>query len=47
MFWLADTAGLKQDRDKEKYEKAIKLGNEIDKIKDRIVKDMKKQGFKN
>jgi len=39
--WLADTAGLKQDRDKEKYEKAVKLGNEIDKIKDRIVKDMK------
>jgi len=39
--WLADTAGLKQDRDKEKYEKAVKLSNEIDKIKDRIVKDMR------
>ena len=39
--WLADTAGLKQDRDKEKYEKAVKLSNEIEKIKDRIVKDMK------
>jgi len=39
--WLADTAGLKQDRDKQKYEKAVKLGNEIEKIKDRIVKDMK------
>ncbi len=39
--WLADTAGLKQDRDREKYEKAVKLGNEIEKIKDRIVKDMK------
>ncbi|QLH07345.1 DNA topoisomerase I [Nitrosopumilus ureiphilus] len=39
--WLADTAGLKQDRDKEKYEKAVKLAKEIDKIKDRIVKDMK------
>jgi DNA topoisomerase-1 len=39
--WLADTAGLKQDRDKEKYEKAIKLAKEIEKIKDRIVKDMK------
>ncbi len=39
--WLADTAGLKQDRDKAKYEKAIKLAKEIDKIKDRIVKDMK------
>ena len=39
--WLADTAGLKQDRDKEKYEKAVKLANEINKIKDQIVKDMK------
>jgi DNA topoisomerase I len=39
--WLADTSGLKQDRDKEKYEKAVKLGNEIEKIKDRIVKNMK------
>lgn len=39
--WLADTAGLKQDRDKEKYEKAVKLAKEIDKIKDIIVKDMK------
>jgi len=39
--WLADTAGLKQDRDKEKYEKAVKLEKEIDKIKNRIVKDMK------
>lgn len=39
--WLADTAGLKQERDREKYEKAVKLAKEIDKIKDRIVKDMK------
>jgi len=39
--WLADTAGLKQERDKEKYEKAVKLAKEINKIKDRIVKDMK------
>ncbi len=39
--WLADSSGLKQDRDKEKYEKAVKLAKEIDKIKDRIVKDMK------
>ena len=44
--WLADTARLKQDRDKEKYEKAVKLGNEIDKIKDRIVKDMKSKDSK-
>jgi DNA topoisomerase-1 len=41
--WLADTAGLKQDRDKEKYEKAVKLAKEIEKIKDRIVKDMKNE----
>ena len=39
--WLSDTAGIKQDRDKEKYEKAVKLAKEIEKIKDRIVKDMK------
>ena len=39
--WLADTAGLKQDRDKEKYEKAVHLSNQIEKIKDRMVKDMK------
>ena len=39
--WLADTAGLKQDRDKEKYEKAVNLAKEINKIKDRIVNDMK------
>jgi DNA topoisomerase-1 len=39
--WLSDSAGLKQDRDKAKYEKAVKLAKEIDKIKDKIVKDMK------
>ena len=39
--WLADTAGLKQDRDKAKYEKAVKLANEIEKIKKAMVKDMK------
>ncbi|KAF6245219.1 DNA topoisomerase I [Nitrosopumilus sp. b2] len=44
--WLADTAGLKQERDKEKYEKAVKLAKEIDKIKDRIVKDMKSSDLK-
>jgi DNA topoisomerase-1 len=38
--WLADTAGIKQDRDKAKYDKAKKLASEIDKIKDKIVKDM-------
>jgi len=44
--WLADTAGIKQDRDKEKYEKAIKLSKEIEKIKDRIVKDMRSKDTK-
>jgi DNA topoisomerase-1 len=39
--WLADTAGLKQDRDKAKYEKAVHLSNQIKKIENRIVKDMK------
>lgn len=39
--WLADTAGLKQERDQAKYDKATKLAKEIEKIKDSIVKDMK------
>ncbi len=38
--WLADTAGLKQERDKAKYEKAVILAKKIDKIKNNIVKDM-------
>ena len=38
--WLADTAGIKQDRDRAKYDKAKKLASEIDKIKGKIVKDM-------
>ncbi len=39
--WLADTAGIKQDRDKAKYEKAVKLSKEIEKIKNKMVEDMK------
>ena len=39
--WLADTAGLKQERDQAKYDKATKLANEIDKVKEKIVKNMK------
>lgn len=39
--WLADTAGLKQERDKAKYEKAVNLAKEIDKIKKRMETDMK------
>ena len=39
--WLADTAKVKQDRDRGKYDKAIDLSKEIDKIKERMVHDMK------
>jgi len=38
--WLADTAGIKQERDKAKYEKASHLSKEINKIKEKIVKNM-------
>jgi len=38
--WLADTAGIKQDRDKAKYDKAKMLSKEIETIKNKIVKDM-------
>ena len=44
--WLADTAGLKQEMDKAKYEKAAKLAKEIKKIKKRIVADMKRKDEK-
>ena len=44
--WLADTAGLKQERDRAKYDKAVKLANEVEKIKDKIVKDMKSSDAK-
>lgn len=45
--WLADTSDIKQDRDKAKYEKAVKLAGEIEKIRDSIVKDMKSKNQKN
>ena len=44
--WLADTAGIKQERDQAKYDKAKKLASEINKIKDRIVKDMQDKNSK-
>jgi len=44
--WLADTAGIKQDRDKAKYDKAKKLASGIDKIKGKIVKDMQNRNLK-
>ena len=39
--WLADSAGIKQGRDKEKYEKAVKLEKKIGDIKKAMVRDMK------
>ena len=38
---LIDSSDLKQGRDKEKYEKAVKLEKKIEKIKKAMVKDMK------
>lgn len=39
--WFADTAGVKQERDKAKYEKAIKLSRSISKVRDKMILDMK------
>ncbi|WP_268541195.1 DNA topoisomerase I [Candidatus Nitrosotenuis cloacae] len=39
--WFADTAGLKQERDMEKYDKAAKLGKEIKKVEEKIIASMK------
>lgn len=38
--WLSDTADLKQERDKMKYDKAIKLSQHIDKVLENVVKKM-------
>ena len=38
--WLADTAGIKQERDQAKYDKAKKLAREIKNVKAQISKDM-------
>ncbi len=38
--WLADTAGIKQERDQAKYDKAKKLAKGIESIKTQISKDM-------
>ena len=38
--WLADTAGIKQERDQAKYDKAKNLSKEIENVKTQIVKDM-------
>ena len=39
--WLADTAGIKQDRDRAKYEKAVGLSNTIGEIREAMSRDMK------
>jgi len=38
--WLADTAGIKQERDQAKYDKAKNLSREIENVKAQLVKDM-------
>ncbi|MFB5610423.1 MAG: DNA topoisomerase I [Nitrosopumilaceae archaeon] len=38
--WLSDSAGIKQERDKAKYDKAKNLAQTIEKIKDQMVRDM-------
>ena len=44
--WLADTAGIKQDRDKAKYDKAKMLAGKIETVKNKIVKDMESKDAK-
>ena len=39
--WLADSAGIKQERDQAKYDKAKNLASKIDNVKNQVVKDMK------
>jgi DNA topoisomerase-1 len=39
--WLSDTAGLKQERDQAKYDKAAKLGKEIKKVEEKIIAAMR------
>ena len=45
--WLADTAGIKQERDQAKYDKARNLSKEIENVKTQIVKDMQDKEQKN
>ena len=44
--WLADTAGIKQERDQAKYDKAKNLAKEIENVKTHIVKDMQSKEHK-
>jgi len=45
--WLADTAGIKQERDQAKYDKAKNLSREIENVKTQIIKDMQGKEQKN
>jgi len=45
--WLADTAGIKQERDQAKYDKAKNLSREIENVKTQIIKDMQNKEQKN
>ena len=45
--WLADTAGIKQERDQAKYDKAKNLSREIENVKTQIIKDMQDREQKN
>jgi len=45
--WLADTAGIKQERDQAKYDKAKNLSKEIENVKTQIIKDMQNKEQKN
>ena len=38
--WLADSAGIKQERDQAKYDKAKNLASKIENVKNQVVKDM-------
>jgi len=44
--WLADTAGIKQERDQAKYDKAIRLAKEIENVRVHITKDMQSKEHK-
>jgi len=44
--WLADTAGIKQERDQAKYDKAIRLAKEIENVRVHIAKDMQSKEHK-
>lgn len=41
-IWLADTAEIKQNMDRAKYDKAMRLSSQIGKIKEQITTDMSK-----